>query len=236
MQKKTFTNVVLLIVLTVSLSGAAFGGTFDIVSQFNTSVNPNASSTFSYGYGVAGSGNFSADSIELTNCLGSLSGCFTNSTNFPDSDWKFWNATGAVQHGCCANVLQTTDNITFDPQSSIGDILRFTAPTDGLYSLAGNFSAQDLYHHTTTAYIYENNLTQLFTSSIGAYGAVASFNVNNISLTAGQTLDFIVYGNGDSSYLTTGLQGTITSEDNAPEPGTIGLLLLGLSAIRIRRK
>jgi hypothetical protein len=59
-------------------------------------------------------------------------------------------------------------------------------------------------------------------------------------LTAGESIDFIVYGNGGASYLTTGLQGIITGPDlpssGAPEPGTLAMLLLAAPAIWMRRR
>lgn len=232
----------LMIMLGATLACAQLeAATYNLVTQFNTSINPSASTVFSYGLGAAGSGSFTADGIANLNlaCFGNLTACISNNTTYPNSDSKVWNGSGAViLNPSFPNVSYPTDSIQMDPQGTVGDIVRFTAPVSGIYSVSGQFNTQDTNHATTAVFVEMNNTTQLLSGSLGSSGSNVAINLSSISLTAGNTLDFVVFGTSGSTNQGSGLQGTITgpSVSGTPEPGTLALVGLILPAIWLRRR
>src|SRR5579862_5838340 len=180
---------------------------YDLVADFNTSNNPNAYSGFSYGAGGTPAA-FVLDGNVALNCLSPYSfvnptACVDNGLAFPNVDAKTWNGGGTS--GDIGTVIITPTDVRLDPTGTAGDIIRFTAPTTGVYSLSGSFDAADTNHITTTVEIFVNS-TMEYSNTVGGPGSVDSYSLSGLSLTAGNTIDFIVASDADgASYLSTGL-------------------------------
>jgi hypothetical protein len=224
--------------LAAATSGMATT-TWDVVANFNAPNNPNASSVFSYGTGTPAT--FVAESNVGANCLGTPTYCETNGAAFPFTTGVLWNGTGGAVAANGSTILPSTQ-VYLDPQYTPGVILRFAAPFTSVYAVSGAFSALDSYHHTTDGYVYANGVLQQGPNALGGFGSTAAINLSGISLTAGQTIDFVVITGSDASYLATGLAGTITSPDGitvTPEPGTFALFAgaaIGIAGLlRLRR-
>jgi hypothetical protein len=123
-------------------------------------------------------------------------------------------------------------------------VLRFTAPTTGLYDVSGSFSARSVDPRVpgsriTTAdiFILHNN-TELFSGFVN-YGVGTSPNPIDVSLKAGDTIDFAVGINGTpnpaSGNDTVGFRGSIVEPDPIvapiPEPTTFGAMTIGLASL-----
>jgi hypothetical protein len=128
------------------------------------------------------------------------------------------------------------DAINFGPGNSpantqgLDSVIRFTAPSAGLYNVALTFSNASGVA-TTDVHFVENG-TSLFDSyiNINGGGQTATYaNVFPLNLAAGAELDFVV-GNGGNTYGgdTTGLIATITE---LPEPSTYAMLLGGFGML-----
>jgi hypothetical protein len=120
-------------------------------------------------------------------------------------------------------------------------VLRFAVPFAGNFTLDGSFS--NLGNATTDVHILHNGAS-IFGSVINAPGGIltAPF-LLPLNANAGDTIDFVVGWGGlagisssDSSD-STGLALTITGEpaDAVPEPTTLSLLGLGLTALIVCR-
>jgi hypothetical protein len=113
-------------------------------------------------------------------------------------------------------------------------VAQFTAPTTGLYNISAAFQT-DQVNVLPTAYVYIGN-TNVFTQTLAdpgnaQFGTIASFAQNYVTLSAGETVDFVV-GAGLS---TTQVDATLTL---VPEPSTWAMMLAGLALLGfcVRRK
>ena len=76
-------------------------------------------------------------------------------------------------------------------------VARWTAPVSGKYWIFGQFQGLDLDLPNVTVAIYENGTTVLFDNSLAFFGDYQNFILSDLTLKAGTTVDFIVFG-GDS--------------------------------------
>jgi hypothetical protein len=124
----------------------------------------------------------------------------------------------------------TTSNALAEPISNA--VLRFTTTNAGIYSVTGDWEAIDV--GSTIKYVLVNGAT-LFSSS----SSTSAFNLSNILLANGDTIDFVVNSDGFIGSDTTGLRAIITGISAVPEPTTLALFGLGgigLAGIAKRRR
>lgn len=223
------------------LTSSAFAGTWDLANNFNSSNNPSASSVFSYGWGGSPSA-FAALAVDQLDCNGTPTDCRNSGPQSGGTAYVVWNGTGSQISFGTPQVFPGYLNV--DPQGTAGVIVRFTAPWTDTYSFSGNFRGDDTGQHTTDALVYHNNTQLGSTVTVSAYNQLYPVSFSNMSLSAGDTIDFLVYSpTGDCCYLSTGVGGTFTSlhdgptGSSAPEPATLTLIPAGLLLItrRMRR-
>jgi hypothetical protein len=225
------------LLLFFGLAINCFASIWDVALDFNAPNNLNASSVFSYGVGGT-PGTFATLGTGDLDCIGGTTYCYNNGASFPNASYAIWNGSGST---ITYSVVQPVTFVNMDPQTTAGTIVRFTAPWTDVYAVNGSFEALNTSHHPTTGEIWTNNTNAFAPVTIGAYGDNHPFNLTGISLSAGDTIDFIVKSPTlDCCYLGTGLAGTISSATGGPavpEPGTFSLLggaLLTTIGLRIR--
>jgi PEP-CTERM motif len=223
----------LVAVLAIALPMSAQAASYNAVTDFSLTGNPNG--VWSYGYGVGGT-NFTPMNTTSTTCVGfSGTSCFSDGGSLPIVGK---NVTGAPLT-IAGTATIPTNVLWMHPGNAdnLDSILRFTTPAAGEYNLAGAFSRLDFTGdgNGVVVSIFDNG-TQEFTSLLSppVYGSSVSFN-QDVTLALGDVLDFVVNRNGEYTYDSTGLGLVVSS---VPEPGTLALLsvgLVGLIALRPRR-
>ncbi|MGA2136977.1 MAG: IPT/TIG domain-containing protein [Bryobacteraceae bacterium] len=176
--------------------------TWDAVKNFSDTANPNGAWT--YGYASKLEGTF----LPFT-------------TNFTSGTTIGWSNNGAFPN-YAGLALDNTPYTLFNSNTIIipvgvlalgiqqdAVLLRWTAPATGTYSIIGSFQGIDLHLPVVDVGVYENGNTVLYSNSLSFFGDLLTFDVSNIALVAGATIDFA------GAYTTT------PSEDNATVTATI---------------
>jgi Ca2+-binding RTX toxin-like protein len=209
--------------------------TFDVVSDFNHSgAQPEAGNPFTYGTETALNGDgFTLFSYFVNTSTSGVTGEHTNDGTV--DNWYF--RENAELAGPDVGVVATGDTLTFLPNSIPfvipNDVLmmmpgspgfdapdltvtRFTAPSDGLFYLAGSFT--DLQMASVDLAIVVNGVTVWDSSFAGnsPYQGTVSFLINDISLAQGATIDFVVDRLGQQFFDVLGLKALITETNTAP--------------------
>ncbi len=200
------------LVAPASQAGAA---TYNAVTDFNLSSNPNG--VWSYLY---------------SNTL--LSNTISNATQ--QSWWSGQAVPNSVivgrgpTAGFNGTVSFGTNFLTLDPESQTVDV-RFTAPSAGTYIIAGEFFGADTQTNCNPCAVHPVLITDLSGTiygpqTISTYLQSYAFNLTE-TLSAGEQVNFLAQtGTGGCSYcnLSTGLEATITT---TPLPSTWIMILTG---------
>ena len=239
----------------MALAPTAYASSFDAATDFSLASNPNG--VWSYGYSISNmpGGPFTPDTIN-SNMNGNMT--------FGNSNLSSWQ--GNVVCVICmqsekyplvikntANTVQTIGTtvsllpgeLALHPagppvSSEEFAVVRFTAPTTGLFTINSTFGGRDTGSTassrgtTTDVHVLLNNVS-LFDGEVTGFGATQSFSTTRL-LSFGDTLDFVV-GIGDGTPLENGGQPTFFDDTTAlsatistvPEPAS--LLLLGSGVI-----
>jgi hypothetical protein len=192
--------------------------TYDVVSDFNTTANPNGVWTYQYNSTAYTLGQV------VSNFAGSgLSAWFSNN-GIPNDLYIAGNKTGSTIS--VETIVLPINTLWMDPESGTVDI-KFTAPHTGSYSISGVFSGIDTGENSPLLEVLDDG-TILWSGTVSSWGATQSFNFLE-TLHTGDNITFLV-GQGSSGScvycnLSTGLQADITA---TPEPPTVFLFLGGL--------
>ncbi len=211
-------------------SNAVVVGTYDLAADFSTATNPNGA--WSYGY-----------STTLGGALVLHASTSPHPAYSTISNWHTDLGYGVpviLRNSTAGTVTNDTGTIVLNPgqlashpgTSGEFSIVRFTAPTAGLFNVTGAFQGADLFGATTDVHILLNGSSVLAGNVTGfGVGSGPAFNTN-LSLASGDRLDFVVgWGNGDFTWDSTAVSAVITQ---VPEPGTAALLALGGLALAFR--
>jgi hypothetical protein len=101
--------------------------------------------------------------------------------------------------------------VRMDPQSAASVSVHFTAPVAGLYRLTGSFDTCDTSPHTKHIRMIANNgqfAMPIINRDLTTGGQ--TFDIENVNLQTGQTVDWLVWSLGDPSNLSTCVSVTAT--------------------------
>jgi hypothetical protein len=221
---------VIAILMAVGLPTQLRAGTvYDAVADFSIAANPNG--TWSYLNDLGSGPQLLTQTIVGSNGIDYR----WSGQGIPDSIETFKNTTSApVDDG---TRVVPPNLLGMDPEIATADITRWTAPSTGMWSFSGLFQGIDIDQHAHTVEILENSsIVLLASTTISSYGQTVDFS-GTVSLTQGDTIDFIVNGTPSYTFLSTGLSATIQLA-SVPEPSSImmavigGLILSGCSCYR----
>jgi hypothetical protein len=195
------------------------GSTYDIADDFSLSSNPNG--VWTYGDETTLGGTLNLYTVTST-VYGGLEIWSDSSGAYSDA----YNSLGTTLIN--GSEQWAPHQASFHPgPNNEYSVFRFTAPTTGVYSLDSSFAGVDTVGATTDVHILVDN-SQIFGGNVNGFGPGSgpSFNTN-LSLIAGDTVDFAI-GNGGNGYYDdgTGISASLTLE-SVPEPSS--LLLLGIA-------
>ena len=203
--------------------------TFNVVSDFNdTGVQPAAGYPFTYGTETALNVGFTPFSYFVNTSTSGVTGEHTNDGTV--DNWYY--SAHAELGGPYVGVVATGGTLTFLPNGtpfvipndvlmmmpgSLGfscpdlTVTRFTAPSAGLFDVAGSFT--DLQRASVDLTILVNGNIVFHDSSFtgnSPYQGTYPFSINGISLVQGATIDFVVDSLGEQSGDVVGLKALIT--------------------------
>ena len=231
--------VALLANLDVAAPPVHAGSIYEAAADFSIASNPNG--VWSYGYEQSLGSGFQLHTSSSNNGEGlsgveewyspQLSGNFTPYVGYNSNDFDLTDRT---------RVLLAHQVFMHPGPASSGNlfsVLRWTAPTAGIYQVAVAFRGDDFVFPTTTDVHVLENGSSLFDGGVYVYGPAASF-TGIVSVKTGDTIDFVVGVGSDGNYTgdTTGIGATIST---VPEPSGVLLLAVGVgivSAITIVRR
>jgi hypothetical protein len=230
--------------IALSLSFAAFASvaahatSYNAVNDFTTASN--GAGVWTYGFGTVGS-TFTADTVSGAAFGG-------------NSGYAYWapSTNGLPLVGLNSNATATPgftpfpadDNLWMHPGNAdnLDSIVEFTAPTSGSYNIAGYFvrADQDPMGNGTFVSIYDGATALMGPTFISNTNYTDQTFNQNVTLTAGQTLEFALARNGDYSFDSTGLSLDITTNvaPVVPEPSSLMLFGTGILAVAgtVRRR
>ncbi len=221
---------VLLAIGLLALSGsfgaqARAGLVYSAVNDFSLASNPNG--TWSYGsLSALSGGSFTALTTTRVNADYTGQNAWFNGQGIPNAMVVDKNTTGVTQ--TFASVTLPTNELRLDGESGIADV-RWTAPTSGSYSIAGLFQRIDNGGVSVSVRVLLNGVALFSADNFSTFNAQQTFNFANMTLHAGDVLDF-AEGAPQFSFDSTGLSATITP-NVVPEPSSLALLGCGIFGV-----
>ena len=233
--KRTTLGIALLALVTIHIDIVASAATYDAAADWMQTLGPNG--VWNYGYELTanptvlvpynGLFNFDPPNVPGINVVGGF--------GFGDpAEYKNITAASDTFQG---GITLAPGQLAVHPGGASGvgfydsdAVVGFTAPTSGTYSLSGGFTGVDFFIFNgpgTQDQVLVNGVS-IFSGTITTYQGQALFNIPNLSLTAGDTVDFTVGSLG--VFITsesTGLAAVITGP-NVPEPASVTLAVIGM--------
>jgi hypothetical protein len=217
--------ILALVAAGLGLSGgprvATAGYVANAVNDFSATTNPNGPWKYLYDTGTG------PQLLTSATAGGGLIGWWSG-LPIPNSVQTVKNTTSGT--ATSGTWVIPTNQLLLDPEVVKSDIVRWTAPSAGTYSISGLFQGDDngLNHGHTVEILENSSAVLLAPTNISSFGQQVPFSTN-VSLAQGNTIDFMVNGATNYNNLGTGLSATITSSV-VPEPSAWLLLMVGGAA------
>jgi hypothetical protein len=229
--KSVLIAIALLAALALAVPASAL--TWDIHSSF-AGANPNGPWTYGYRINTPLSGDFYQDyNYGYYSTWGGWNDpgdprmwVFHRFSDSWDGVAKWYIPFGFMEHTVAGDIL-LSGSVSAGPEGSTIGTVRFTAPQDGLYSVAMNFEEADNRYPDASGpaqsvWVVVNGQV-VGSSPITGWGQSYSFAATTYSLTQGATVEFIT-----DKYMPIELNGGVTL---VPEPGTMLTFAASLGAL-----
>jgi hypothetical protein len=153
-------------------------------------------------------------------------------------NWDCWWGQNQQTHVCLNNLTFTSygvqpGQISLHPGAAYqAAVLRFTAPTAGLYDIGGQFFAGD----NGTMLVGVRQEANFLWNGVNA----GIFSMDDKTFSAGDSIDFLVYGGygaGNTPLSLTISSAPFPARNQVPEPASVLLISAGLAyLVSVRRK
>jgi hypothetical protein len=217
----TFAMLLSLAVLALPDVASAYSAAGD----FSTAANPNG--VWSYGSSTTLGSAFIPSTISTNTYMGfALEGWLGNSDSSL-TPYVLYNSTTNNVNNNPTTVYQPGQLAEHPGAQGQYEVVRWTAPFSGTFGITATFSGLSSLGDSADVHILLDGSSIFNSTVIGSPSPTSYSGLQNII--AGDTIDFAVgFGtNGNNANDTTALSATIT----VPEPGTFGLVGLGLGCL-----
>jgi hypothetical protein len=206
----------------IAAATASASVVYDAVNDFSLASNPNGAWAYGTLSNVGPGATFSTLPIPLANVNFVGSRVWTNGLGIPNGAAVEANASGVTQS--YATIVLQPNQLRLDGENFIDDV-RWTAPSAGTVNINGLFQGIDT-RQSTVSVVVEQNGVSIYGAGISAFGDTRPFGLTNVSVSAGNVIDFVEAPQVffDDS---TGLKATLTFTP-VPEPATLVLAALGV--------
>jgi hypothetical protein len=184
----------------------------DAVADFSIASNP--AGLWRYGYSRTLGGELNLHTTKVIDIFPGVDGW--GSPQVQENLWVMHNGNGATITGKPPTYTIPSDMLHMHPgRGGIYDVIRWTCPQGGRYSIQGLFCGLDFQTHVadTDVHILVNSTTSLFPAIpvLRGAGTQAPIAFDDVRLDAGDTLDFMVGvgPSGSHGADSTGLKATI---------------------------
>jgi PEP-CTERM motif-containing protein len=215
----TFTTLLSL----VALARPSVAQSYNAAGDFSAISNPNNAWSYGWSFGVGGA--FNLDTLSTNNWSGvGLNGWLGDPASNDGHPLSLKNQT-ASPITISFTTIQPGQLAIEGGESNRIDIVRWTAPFSGTFSINATFTGLSALGDSSDVHILHNGISLLSSNVTGSPSPV-NYSAPQ-SVLVGDTIDFIIGngGNGANEDFT-GLSATIV-----PEPGTLGLVGMGLACL-----
>jgi hypothetical protein len=193
--------------------GKSQGAVYDAANDFSLASNPNGFWSYGYENSLGSSLQLYDTGVEGSQAIdgqpGDLRWYSSTSVWVPDVGY---NSTSSEIRNPDGTVILPPHSVHLHPGSGGQfSVIRWTAPTAGVFSLDVAFRGDDFAYPTSTDVHVLHNGNSLFSGGVYVYGPADSFE-KVVSVQSGDTIDFVV-GVGSDGYFfgdTTGISATLT--------------------------
>jgi hypothetical protein len=220
------TSAVTMLLCLVVVALPSTASVYDAAADFSIGSNPNGAWSYGWSSTLGSAFVLSSSNTTVAYGLSGLSGWFADQTHTHEP--------AVVYNGTANPIFQPSDTtiqpgqLALAPGGSPYSIVRWTAPSAGLFSVTATFSGLSTWPHLADVHILQNGNT-IFSSTVGVTPDSSTFSGLQ-NLAQGDTIDFAVGWDSDGSANddTTALSASIQA---VPEPTTLGLVGAALGCL-----
>lgn len=236
----------LLLVLCLCSFNIGNAATYDITNDFSAENNPNGA--WSYGWSQSRGSDFQIDTTSAEDhTYGFMKGWIA--PDFQAATMHIGYAVTEINH---PTVNVPAGTVSFHPGPYCQNtVIRWTAPSSGLYEIEGWFTGNDFAYPTTTDVAILHGSGQIYSGTINSYRVPLYFSLSE-KMNAGEMLDFTVGCGDNGNYYgdSTGINATVRDSIldvaidikpggmpncvNINEAGAIPVAILGSAGINVR--
>ncbi|HXI83710.1 MAG TPA: PEP-CTERM sorting domain-containing protein [Verrucomicrobiae bacterium] len=221
-KKSALISTVATLLAVVVLARPGVAQSYNAATDFSAVNNPNGAWSYGYTFGLGTSFLLNTSNTAAYAPGVPLSG-WLNSTGNGGIPYALHNGTAGLVTNNTSTVYQPGQLAEQPGASNAYSVIRWTAPFSGTFNIAATFSGLSSAGDSADVHILHDGLS-IFNSTVSP-GPTSYSGLQ--SIIAGDTIDFAVGNGGNGPNEDT----TALSASIVPEPGTLGLVGMGLGCL-----